>query len=85
LSPDLANTIRLNIQIKQKTGIDPEDKIGVEQLTRMSSGAPNEYNILISTADDFTQECKKLAKEGNVTLIKGEQFAKIIMKHRQDE
>lgn len=81
ISPEIGPPIKLNIQIKQKDGIDFADNLGVEQLIKMSRGATNEYGILISTADDFTEECKRLAKQEKVILINGIKLAEIILKN----
>jgi DNA-binding transcriptional ArsR family regulator len=73
-------SVRLNVQVKQKAGVDLNDTEGIEQLVKMSSGARNEYPILVSTADDFTPDCQRLARENGVALINGKQLARIVMK-----
>jgi hypothetical protein len=77
----IAITLQLNVQVKQKTGIDQGDICGVEQLLKMRTNAANEYSILISTADSFTDGCRKLAAENGVILIDGIKFAEIILKY----
>ncbi len=81
IAPDVAVTLQFNVQVKQKTGIDYNDVHGVEQLLIMKTNSPNEYSILISTADSFTEPCRKLAADKGVILIDGIQFAEIILKH----
>ncbi|MCZ2150699.1 MAG: restriction endonuclease [Bryobacterales bacterium] len=81
IAPDVAVTSQFNVQVKQKTGIDYGDVHGVEQLLIMKTNSPNEYSILISSADSFTEPCRKLAAANGVILVDGMQFAEIILKH----
>jgi len=80
-APTVAVTLQLNVQVKQKTGIDYGDLCGVQQLMKMRTGNPNEHSVLISTADSFTDNCRKLAGENNVILIDGIKFAEIVLKY----
>jgi hypothetical protein len=80
MSPDLELGVTLNIQVKQKSGIDANDVKGVMQLLAMKSGAINEYSILISTADAFTSECTTLAQKEKVILVGGKAFAELYLK-----
>ena len=81
IAPSIATTLQINVQVKQKTGIDQGDAGGVEQLLKMRTNAANEYSILISTADSFTDGCRNLAAETGVILIDGIKFAEIILKY----
>jgi hypothetical protein len=80
LSPDLELGLTLNVQVKQKSGIDLDDVHGAKQLLAMRSGAINEYSILISTADTFTPECVMFAQREKVILVDGKAFAELYLK-----
>ena len=70
--------VNYHIQVKKQHGTDYNDGKGVNQLKDMPSDAAT-FNILISMVDDFTDDCKKLAKEHNVTLTNGREFARIAL------
>lgn len=74
---------KIYVQIKNKNGEDNDDIHGVKQLiTRTSTEEEtNSVKILISTADKFSEKCKKLANENNVLLIDGLGFLKLVFKY----
>jgi len=85
LSPDIGLDIILNVQVKQKDGIDRNDIQGVKQLVAMRPSKSvkeyaREWLILISTADSFTDECQALAKQEGVILIDGKAFAELYLR-----
>jgi hypothetical protein len=51
----------------------------VEQLVRRAQGEKNCRLLLISTAGDFTDECKRYAEEHGVVLLGGTRFAQAIL------
>lgn len=58
------------VQVKWKQGIDSDDVHAVKQLVAWKeSDAVQKF--VISSADEFTPDCKKLAEESGVTLIGG--------------
>jgi hypothetical protein len=70
------------VQAKNKTGVDQNDHIGVEQLLNMRealSPAVCPVMILTSLADDFTPKTKRLAENHNVLLINGREFAALCL------
>ncbi len=69
------------VQIKNKTGLDNNDIEGVEQLIKRSEGISNATKILISTADDFTDECINLAKSNGILLINGKGFLRLVFRY----
>lgn len=72
---------KINIQLKKKYNIDINDIEGVNQLINMSNDEENSINILMSTADDFTTECKQKAEGNGVVLVNGNNLAKLILKY----
>lgn len=73
------STFRLNIQIANRTGIDRDDAGKLDQLPQQLL-EQNTYSVLISTADDFTEECKKKAEERGIILVNGTQLAGMLVK-----
>lgn len=71
---------KIYIQVKQKTGVDPDDKDGVEQLVRISAGDRGPRLVLVSTADDFTPECRRVADEHGVSLLAGLELARAVLR-----
>lgn len=69
------------VQIKNKTGTDNNDTAGVEQLIKRTGKELGATKILISTADTFTEECKKLANRNNILLIDGNGFLKLVFRY----
>ena len=57
------------MQVKWKQGIDRDDISAVEQLDRWNE-EPVE-KMVISSADDFTDECKRVAKDKDIILLGG--------------
>ena len=74
-----SNSLRINIQVKQKDGMDTNDTEGIYQLTNMTN--PSDINILISTVDEFSIECQRLAEEEGIFLINGEQLSRLAFKY----
>lgn len=75
----------INIQAKKKPGTDFEDKIAVEQLLKRaetkSRKGINDINIVIDLTSAFQECTEKLAKENNVILINGLQFASLLIQY----
>ena len=66
----------LIVQVKRHTGdVAPDDWRGVEQLSKWEPGEGKQVvaRVLFSSADRFTERCKRLAEEKEVTLICGEE------------
>ena len=67
----------LVVQVKHKQGIDNDDVMGVKQLLNwepdQDSGWEVKHKILFSSADSFTNNCKRLAEAHRVILICGTQ------------
>lgn len=66
----------LIVQVKRHTGdVAPDDWRGVNQLSRWKSSEGDLVvaRVLFSSADRFTEECKRLAEENDVMLICGEE------------
>ncbi len=60
------------VQVKWKQGKDRDDLDGVEQLEKWNESENlSARKFLISSGDDFTDECKKKAEEKDITLIGG--------------
>ena len=77
--PGEGAALTVNVQVKQKKGVDHDDAYGVAQLVKMSEGLA--INILISTADHFTPECERTAREKGVLLISGKQLGRLLLKY----
>ena len=75
------NVNQIFVQAKNKTGSDYNDTEGVTQLVKRSQGMSNVIKILLSTADEFTEECITLAKNNNVLLINGKGFMRLVFKY----
>jgi HJR/Mrr/RecB family endonuclease len=75
--------LRVLLQAKKKSGIDRDDKKGVQQLVAMRKveATPNEHSILVSTVDQFTPECQQLAEKEKVILINGYELANLLFKY----
>lgn len=70
--------VTYHVQAKKKKGIDRDDSRGVEQLIRMRGDVAT-FKALVSTADDFTGECKGLAEKNDVFLVNGRELAQIAL------
>jgi len=96
LSSDAQLGLLLHVQVKQKSGVDSQDMLGVKQLVSMSTSMSRDMStsmsrdsgsrmpiisVLISTADSFTGECRKLAEDKGVLLIDGPSLAQIFLKY----
>ena len=72
---------KIYVQIKNKSGVDNGDTNGLDQLQKRTLSEPSAVKILISTADEFTDECQKIAKENNILLIDSKGFLKLVFKY----
>jgi restriction endonuclease Mrr len=70
---------KIYIQIKQKAGEDHADHEGIEQLVRRAAGDRSPILILMSTADKFSDECKRQASENGVLLLGGTRLARALL------
>lgn len=61
---------KIAVQIKWKQGIDYDDIKAVDQLVRWRE-TDDVKKYVISSADDFTEECKEKAEREDITLIGG--------------
>jgi Holliday junction resolvase-like predicted endonuclease len=73
---------KLYVQVKAKSGTDWNDVAGVKQLQKITEGeiAPH-HKILVSTATEFTTECKVMAEECGVVLVNGHQLLAQLIKY----
>jgi|SRR5579871_6834431 len=72
-----SQTVRYRIQIKKHEGAT--DEHAVRQLlddAGTTGGSVPKLSIVISTADDFTDDCKRLAEKHGVVLMNGVEFAR---------
>lgn len=69
------------VQVKNKNGTDYNDVDGVNQLIQRTKNENAAAKILVSTAYDFTDNCKTLANQNNVLLINGHGFLSLIFKY----
>lgn len=69
----LERTPLLIVQVKHKTGTDYNDVVGVNQLVKWKPEEEEEvlYRVLFSSAEFFTEDCKKIAEANEVVLICG--------------
>ena len=69
----LYRTPLLIVQVKRKTGTDDDDVEGVNQLVNWTPKEEEEvlYKVLFSSAESFTEDCKKIAEANDVVLICG--------------
>ena len=72
---------KIFVQIKNKTGVDESDIKGIQQVIQRAQDETVAIKILISTADSFTETCKKMANENGVLLISGKGLMKLILKY----
>ncbi len=63
----------LIVQVKQKTGTDYDDVRGVTQLVNWKADEGQEvlYKVLFTSAESFTEDCKRIAEANDVILICG--------------
>lgn len=71
--------LKVYVQVKQKAGVDSDDVEGVKQLVLITENEPGAIRVLVSTADMFSERCKKLAAEEGVALIGGTRVADMIL------
>jgi hypothetical protein len=73
-----SQTVRYRIQVKKHSG--QTGAHAVRQLlgdrAPSTNGAVQTISVVISTADDFTDECRRLAEEHGVVLMNGIEFAR---------
>lgn len=69
------------VQVKNKVGTDSNDVEGVKQLIKRAEDENAAIKILISSANNFTQECKEMANKNNVLLIDGNGFLNLIFRY----
>jgi hypothetical protein len=75
----------IHVQAKKKTGPDPDDITGVQQLLDMEKNEDNNnIKIVINLTDDFTPEAKRLAEDHNVLLLNGSQFTSLLVRYGLD-
>lgn len=69
----LDRTPLIIVQVKHKQGIDPRDVDGVRQLVDFApyEGDCVSFKVLFSSADSFSEECKRAADANDVILIGG--------------
>ncbi len=69
----LYRTPLLIVQVKHKTGTDYNDVEGVNQLVNWTPEEEEEvlYRVLFSSAEFFTEDCKKIAEANEIVLICG--------------
>lgn len=72
---------KIFVQVKNKSGNDSNDVDGVNQLIKRTRDENAAAKILVSTADNFTEECKTLANQNNILLIDGKGFFNLIFKY----
>lgn len=82
LSSNSVDIPQIRVQAKKKRGYDSGDKKGVEQLLLMQ-GDEQTINIVINTAEEFSDMAKEVAGK-NVVLINGLQFAALLVKYGLD-
>ena len=81
-----ANTVdapEIRVQAKKKSGRDENDKEGIQQLLLMKDDKPS-INIVVNTAEEFSDEARELANKNQVILINGYQFAALLVKYGID-
>jgi predicted Mrr-cat superfamily restriction endonuclease len=67
------------IQVKKKTGIDREDRTGIDQLIKARQNYENPICILLNTADSISDETEKYANKENVKIIRGTRILELIL------
>lgn len=72
---------KVYVQIKNKNGKDYKDVDGVNQLIKRANDDVGATKILISTTDEFTEECIRLANMNNVLLIDKIGFLKLVFRY----
>ena len=81
----LDRTPLLIVQVKHKKGRDYNDVKGVNQLVKWALNDNEKadytvlYKILFSSADSFTDECKKIAEKNDIMLICGTEAGQFML------
>lgn len=83
MSYSMVSQPEIRVQAKKKTGIDYNDIEGVNQLIA-SGDEVTAINILINMTEKFSDEAVRKAKENNVVLINGRQFAALLVRYGLD-
>ncbi|MDQ0287195.1 hypothetical protein J2Z49_002314 [Desulfofundulus luciae] len=78
LSEVASKSLTVYVQVKNKKGVDNGDVNGIDQLSKIAK-EPDALKILISSADNFTEECIRKAEENGVTLIGGLDVARLLL------
>jgi hypothetical protein len=78
VSPFEAGRVNLFVQVKKHTG--KTDKPAVEQVLKMMQQDPSADGCVMSLAEDFTPEARKLADENDVLLMDGNALCKLLMR-----
>ena len=71
---------QIRIQAKKKKGEDKEDCEGINQLIKFDDHN-SAINIVISTAEKFSEKARSLARDNGVFLINGRSFAQLLIKY----
>ena len=81
----LDRTPLLIVQVKHKTGRDYNDVKGVNQLVKWDLNDNEKedytvvYKVLFSSADSFTDECRKIAEKSDIILICGTEAGQFML------
>lgn len=77
------NRPKLAVQVKNKRGNDVNIKEGIDQLIKMKDkdNIKASYNILLNTTREVDIESKEYAKENDILVVHGKEFAKILTKY----
>jgi len=67
------------IQVKKKSGIDRDDRAGIEQLIKAKKHFENPICILINTADRISEETEKYALQENIKIIGGNHVMELLL------
>ena len=82
----LDRTPLLIVQVKHKKEIDYDDVDGVNQLVNWKprEGEKVRFKVLFSSAESFTEACKRIAEANDVILICGAEAGTVhaLMQHR---
>lgn len=71
--------IPLYVQIKHKFGVDHNDKHGIEQLANFPA-EQNAIKILITTADNVSEDAYELANDNGIWLMSGDEALKLLVR-----
>ena len=77
LTPFEGGEVTLFVQIKKHTGTT--DVAAVKQLLSMMTDEPEADGCVMSLADDFTPDAKKLAEDNGVLLLNGDSIRRLLL------